>query len=351
MKKSILFLFMMLAVCSLQAQSIRKGDTFWSGKVLYTATVTPMDEVMLNGVDTKGAKYAISLLKVGKGEYELKAVDESKSAPYGCYYGARVRLMKRQDITLLAFYVAEEEIGQVLVRTPEDLPTLAMQQHYAEQADILECNSEMLLNQKLLSTVKPETLDIMIALMTKKTKTFIDRTNAQMAAFAESKQLFNKDLEPWMIAPPQSIETIINDKKTNVRPEVKKNPVHIVDMDDIEEDTTSVKIDTTPIDLGLDDLTPVKVKTTTIEEPDEDDEDDAEKPVKVKAPKMETPKVETPVVVTPEVETPKVEAPKVEAPKVETPEVETPKVETPAVPETPETPAAAKNPLKKLKKL
>ena len=307
---------------------------------------------MLNGVDIKGAKYVISLLKVGKGEYELKAVDESKNAPYGCYYGARVRLMKRQDITFLAFYVAEEEIGQILVRTPEDLPTLSVQQQYAEQADVLENNSETLMNQKQLSTVKPEILDLLLEKMKKKTKTFIERTNAQMVAFAESKQLFAKDLEPWMVAPPQPIETIIKDKKTNVKPEVKKNPVHIVDMDDIEEDTTSVKIDTTPIDLGLDDLFPAKVKTTTIEEPDDADDDDDEKPVKVKTPKVVAPKVETPEVETPDVETPKVEAPKVEAPKVETPKVETPAVETPKVetPATPET-SAKTNPLKKLKKL
>ena len=348
---------MMMALCTLMAQSIRKGDTFWSGKVLYTATVTPMDEVLLNGVDARGAKYEIALLKVSKnGEYELKAIDESRPAPYGCYYGARVRLMKRQGSTFLAFYSGEEEIGQILINTPEDLPTMAMQQKYAEQANVLENNGETLMNQKLLSTVKPEILDLLATQMQKKQKTFIQRTNAQLVAFADSKQIFHKDLEPWTVAPPQPIEQTLKDKTTSTRPDVKKAPVKIVDMDDIEEDTTSYK-GGQPYDLGVDELFQGEKRVTvTTEDLEENDEDAAPKPGKAVAPKPT--QVETPEPATTEAPEPvKAEAPepvKAETPvKVEAPaaEVETP-VEVPA--EAPAAPAeapAAKNPLKKLKKL
>ena len=360
MKRSILFLLMMVAVCCVQAQSIREGDTFWSGKVLYKATVTPLDEVMLKGLDARGAKYAISLLKVSKsGEYELKAIDESRPAPYGCYYGARVRLMKRQGFTFLAFYVGEEEIGQILMNTPEDLPTLARQQQYAEQANVLEHNGETLMNQKLLSTVKPEVLDLLGNYMEKRNKTFIQRTNRQMVAFADSKQMFMKDLEPWFVAPPQPIEQITKDKTTSARPDVKKKAVHIVDMDDIEEDTTKVDLSGKAFDFDVDELFKDEKRVKiSVDDLEEDDDETAPKP-KAKTPipaKVDTPepaKVDAPEPV--KAETPvKVEAPeKVETPvKVEAPaEVDTP-IEVPA--EAPASPAeapASKNPLKKLKKL
>ena len=358
MKRSILFLLMMMAVCCMQAQSIREGDTFWSGKVLYKATVTPLDEVMLKGLDARGAKYAISLLKVSKsGEYELKAIDDSRPAPYGCYYGARVRLMKRQGNTFLAFYVGEEEIGQVLMNTPEDLPTLARQQHYAEQANVLEHNGETLMNQKLLSTVKPEILDLLANYMEKRNKTFIQRTNRQMVAFADSKQMFQKDLEPWFVAPPQPIEQIAKDKTTSARPDVKKKGVHIVDMDDIEEDTTKIDLSGKGFDFDVDELFKdekrVKVSVDDLEDDEAAPKPKAKAPVPAKVDTPEPAEVDAPEPV--KAETPvKVEAPeKVETPvKVEAPEkVETP-VEVPA--EAPAAPAeapAAKNPLKKLKKL
>lgn len=212
---------MIVAVCmviSAQAQTIQKGDTFWDGEVLFSATVKLSGDVFLSGEDMGGTHYEITLRKVGKkpGEYELTK-SGIMQAPYGCKYGDRVRYFHRKDISFLAFYVDELTIGQTAIQTPDQLRECATRQRYAEEGDPLKLFRTWLMNQKYISTLELDYLESMINSLDKKqNKNIIENTNLMMIDYALASGMYGKHKAQGTGASVIDADTAIGDDETTV---------------------------------------------------------------------------------------------------------------------------------------
>lgn len=191
MKKLIFTIVLLLAVMSVQAQVIKKGNLFFDGVMLYTATeITPDGTVIFAGSTydrQNGEADGVDVLRLKKkgqaGRYELISNGASTS-PFRCKWGAEVQYVRQQGMNFLAVKNSKGETIEVLVLTPDNVRNCTAQQEQIQKdvlADFNMVTSAVLLNTHMLAPVEMTYLQSeYMRLSDLKKPDIIERTNRQM---------------------------------------------------------------------------------------------------------------------------------------------------------------------------
>lgn len=156
---------LLLAVLPVQAQTIRRGQKFWDGAVLYTvSTVKQNGDAILTGRDSwSNNQYTLKLDKGnGAGAYILRA-QGNQPCPFRCQWGNKVTYFRRNGMNLLAVYNSAGTVVETIVLTPDNLRDLnAQQEQMGREAEnsLRNATAMMLMNTHMLT---PLDLDVIQA--------------------------------------------------------------------------------------------------------------------------------------------------------------------------------------------
>ena len=154
MKKSVTIIVMCLcALMGVQAQTIRNGQRFWDGSVLYTAKVDAQGNVVMNGIGEHegGYKFALSKVLNKPGQYALFGYGDDY-LPIKGESGAAVDYIRQEGMNFLAVRKQNGDICHTLVLTPDNLQNCIAQERFAEtEQEVSEVITGMLLNNTYLS--------------------------------------------------------------------------------------------------------------------------------------------------------------------------------------------------------
>ena len=137
---------------SVQAQSIKNGQKFWDGSVLYTAKVDAQGNVVMNGIGEHegGFKFALSKVLNKPGQYALFGYGDSY-LPVKGESGAAVDYIRQDGMNFLAVRKSNGDICHTLVLTPDNLQNCIAQERFAEtEMEVSDVITGMLLNNAYL---------------------------------------------------------------------------------------------------------------------------------------------------------------------------------------------------------
>lgn len=165
MKKFLLTSILLVAQLTLQAQTIRMGDMFFNGSVLYTVEDIRMGKyVYMTGVDGSGNGYEMTLEKVSRkpGEYTLQPSSQADDPPVvGAEFGWRVQYVRREGMYFLAVRKPNGDAMDVFVLTPDNLEDNLAHERDLEKRLHSEILSIALLNATYLSNIDRSELRLM----------------------------------------------------------------------------------------------------------------------------------------------------------------------------------------------
>ena len=154
MKKSVAIIVMCLcALMGVQAQTIKNGQKFWDGSVLYTAKVDAQGNVVMNGIGEHegGFKFMLSKVLNKPGQYALFGYGDSY-LPIKGESGAAVDYIRQEGMNFLAVRKSNGDICHTLVLTPDNLQNCLAQERFAEKGmTVSDAITGMLLNNTYLS--------------------------------------------------------------------------------------------------------------------------------------------------------------------------------------------------------
>ena len=154
MKKSVIIIVMSLcALMGVQAQTIKNGQKFWDGGVLYTAKVDVQGNVVMNGISEHEGGYKFFLSKVlnKPGQYALFGYGDD-NLPVKGESGAAVDYIRQEGMNFLAVRKQNGDICHTLVLTPDNLQNCVAQERFAEtEMEVSDVITGMLLNNTYLS--------------------------------------------------------------------------------------------------------------------------------------------------------------------------------------------------------
>ena len=161
MKKVLFFIACLFVVSGLQAQTIKNGDKFWDGSVLYTAIVGYNQRtVELEGVDANSNNYRISLLWSDDSKaYSVSSRDGAIALRIS--ETAKVQYIRQEGMYFLAFYNAKNDVAWTMTLTPDNLKDCIGQERWAEQQPVSDLLTGMLMNTKYLARFSKPDLRLM----------------------------------------------------------------------------------------------------------------------------------------------------------------------------------------------
>ena len=141
------------ALCGVQAQTIKNGQRFWDGGVLYTAKVDAQGNVVMNGISEHEGGFRFMLSKVlnKPGQYALFGYEDGY-LPIKGESGAVVEYINKEGMNFLAVRKANGDVCHTLVLTPDNLQNCVAQERFAEtEMEVSDVITGMLLNNTYLS--------------------------------------------------------------------------------------------------------------------------------------------------------------------------------------------------------
>ena len=185
MKKVLTIMLCLCAALALKAQTIKVNDAFWNGRVLYTVSEIRIGTIVyMQGVDSSGNEYELTLEKVGKkaGNYKLIPSRQADDSPFRCPWNSRVTYIRKNGMYFLAFYNAKNNlIVETMVLTPDNIESLAANQEDVNKRSVASLVSSYLMCEELtthLNTGDMEKCAKKLAL--KKNRSIIEDTNMQL---------------------------------------------------------------------------------------------------------------------------------------------------------------------------
>jgi hypothetical protein len=177
---------LLLAVLPGKAQTIRRGQKFWDGTVLYTvSTVKANGDATLIGRDSwSNRQYTLKLNKGnGQGAYVLKS-SGNQPCPFRCHWGCRVTYHRNNGMNLLAVYNSAGIVVETIVLTPDNLRDLNGQQEQMEQQvqdNLRTATANMLMNTHMLTPLSLDDIQAEARRLGRlQRKSFIQRINADL---------------------------------------------------------------------------------------------------------------------------------------------------------------------------
>ncbi len=160
MKKIFIIILCLCALCSVQAQDIRNDSKWWSGSVLFTATVRMGGVVFFQGSDDS----ELTLVKDGDkpGQYKIIPSRQAEDTPPVCgEFGWRVQYISQDGMNFLVVRRPNGDAAEVLVLTPDNLENCKGQEEWAEKQPVSDIITGMLLNTTYLSRFSKDELRLM----------------------------------------------------------------------------------------------------------------------------------------------------------------------------------------------
>ena len=160
--KKLLFLTIAvwMAVVGVQAQTIKNGDRFFDGSVLWTASVGYGGTVELEGTDANGDGYRIALISPDeKGYYHV--FTRTGAIALRINEMAAVRYVNKEAMHFLAFLNGKGQIAWTMVLTPDNLKDCLGQETFAEHQPVSKLLSTRLMNTKYLARFDKPQLRLM----------------------------------------------------------------------------------------------------------------------------------------------------------------------------------------------
>jgi len=164
MNKVYAFIILSLcALCGMQAQSVRSGQKFWDGSVLYTATIDEYGTVMMSGIGPHegGFKFQLSKDLSKEGRYCLSADAPDAILPVRGQLGWTVDYIRQDGMNFLAVRKPNGDVCHTLVLTPDNLENCLAQEKWAEGQPVSDIITGMLLNTTYLSKFDKTRLRLM----------------------------------------------------------------------------------------------------------------------------------------------------------------------------------------------
>ena len=139
--------------CGMQAQTLKKGDKFWDGGLLFTVGEVRMDRhVYLYGVDY--GEFTLEKVAGKSGEYTLRPTSQADNPPYGCKWGDRVQYISQSDVKGLIFHNHQGDIVWTMEQITDDDEHCHEKQDILEQEPISKILRTKLLNRNYLAKVE-----------------------------------------------------------------------------------------------------------------------------------------------------------------------------------------------------
>ena len=160
--KKLLFMIT-LCLCALgsaQAQEIRNDSKWWSGSVLFTATVRMGGVVYFQGSDYS----ELTIEKDGNkpGQYKIIPSRQAEDTPpVRGEFGWRVQHIRQDGMNFLVVRRPNGDASEVLVLTPDNLENCKGQEEWAEKLPVSDIITGMLLNTTYLSRFSKDELRLM----------------------------------------------------------------------------------------------------------------------------------------------------------------------------------------------
>jgi len=164
MKKVVsIILLCLCALCGIQAQTIRNGQKFWDGSVLYTASIDQRGVVSMEGIGPHEGGFRFKLLKEPdkQGEYVIASDAADVILPIRGELGGRVSYVRQDGMNFLAVRKSNGDVCHTLVLTPDNLENCAAQEKWAEEQPASDIITGMLLNTTYLSKFNKATLRLL----------------------------------------------------------------------------------------------------------------------------------------------------------------------------------------------
>lgn len=185
MKKILSIMLCLCAVMAVQAQVIKKGDSFWNGKVLYTVVEIRLGTIVyMQGIDESGNNdYELTLEKVGKkaGIYKLIPSRQADESPFRCPWNSRVTYINRSGMKFLAFNNANNLTVETMVLTPDNVTNCQAQHEDALKLPLSKLASNYLMNEEITTTLSTEDMKKYVKKFShKKHRTVIEDSNMQL---------------------------------------------------------------------------------------------------------------------------------------------------------------------------
>ena len=141
------------ALCGMQAQTIKSGQKFWDGSVLYTASIDEYGTVMMDGIGPHegGFRFHLSKDLSKEGRYSLSADAPDAILPVRGQLGWTVDYIRQEGMYFLAIRKPNGDVCHTLVLTPDNLENCMAQEKWAEEQPVGDIITGMLLNTTYLS--------------------------------------------------------------------------------------------------------------------------------------------------------------------------------------------------------
>ena len=148
---------------TISAQTIKSGQKFWNGMVLYTASVDDYGVVTMNGIWAHPGSFRFQLSPVegGKHPYCLSADAPDATLPVRGELGWDVDYIRQDGMNFLAIRKPNGDICETLVLTPDNVENCTAQEKFAEEQPTSDIITGMLLNTTYLGRFSKDQLRLM----------------------------------------------------------------------------------------------------------------------------------------------------------------------------------------------
>lgn len=154
MKKHVLIisaLMLLLAVMTVQAQTIKVGNKFWDGESLYTVQEVRMGTIVYMTTNQDN-ELTLEMVAGKEGEYKIIPSRQAEDCPFGAEYGWRVQHVRQGGENFLAIRKPNGDVMWTMTRTTNNEDQCEEMQMMMLQEEPWNAVNSILLNRAYLAS-------------------------------------------------------------------------------------------------------------------------------------------------------------------------------------------------------